>query len=40
MTTKVTLASGSPQRKEILRKLGVEFEVVVSGVDELDWRGP
>jgi septum formation protein len=35
MTTKVTLASGSPQRAEILRKLGVEFEVVVSGVDEL-----
>jgi septum formation protein len=31
----VTLASGSPQRKEILRKLGVEFEVVVSGVNEL-----
>jgi septum formation protein len=31
----VVLASGSPQRKEILRKLGVEFEVVVSGVDEL-----
>jgi septum formation protein len=31
----VTLASGSPQRAEILRKLGVEFEVVVSGVDEL-----
>ena len=32
---KVVLASGSPQRSEILRKLGVEFEVVVSGVDEL-----
>jgi septum formation protein len=32
---KITLASGSPQRAEILRKLGVEFEVVVSGVDEL-----
>jgi septum formation protein len=31
----VTLASGSPQRSEILQKLGVEFEVVVSGVDEL-----
>jgi nucleoside triphosphate pyrophosphatase len=31
----VTLASGSPQRSEILRKLGVKFEVVVSGVDEL-----
>ncbi len=31
----VVLASGSPQRKEILRKLGVEFEVVVPGVEEL-----
>jgi septum formation protein len=31
----LTLASGSPQRAEILRKLGVEFEVVVSGVAEL-----
>lgn len=40
MTTKVTLASGSPQRAEILRKLGVEFEVVVSGVDELTGGDP
>jgi len=32
---KVVLASGSPQRREILGKLGVEFEVVVSGVEEL-----
>ncbi len=31
----VTLASGSPQREEILRKLGVDFEVVVPGVEEL-----
>lgn len=31
----MVLASGSPQRAEILRKLGVEFEVVVSGVNEL-----
>jgi septum formation protein len=31
----VTLASGSPQRREILQKLGIEFEVVVPGVDEL-----
>jgi septum formation protein len=36
----VTLASGSPQRKEILRKLGIEFEVVVSGVDELSGGDP
>lgn len=32
---KLTLASGSPQRSEILRKLGLEFEVVVPGVEEL-----
>ena len=36
----VTLASGSPQRKEILQKLGLEFEVVVSGVDELSGGDP
>lgn len=32
---RVVLASGSPQRSEILRKLGIEFEVVVPGVEEL-----
>jgi septum formation protein len=31
----VVLASGSPQRREILAKLGVEFDVVVPGVEEL-----
>ena len=31
----VVLASGSPQREEILRKLGLEFEVIVPGVEEL-----
>jgi septum formation protein len=36
----VTLASGSPQRREILRKLGVEFGVVVPGVDELSGGDP
>jgi nucleoside triphosphate pyrophosphatase len=35
MSSGVVLASRSPQRREILRKLGVEFEVVVPGVDEL-----
>ena len=30
------LASGSPQRREILAKLGIEFEVRVPGVEELD----
>lgn len=32
---RVVLASGSPQRREILEKLGIEFEVVVPGVEEL-----
>jgi septum formation protein len=36
----VVLASGSPQRSEILQKLGVKFEVVVSGVDELSGGDP
>jgi septum formation protein len=36
----VVLASGSPQRAEILGKLGVEFEVVVSGVEELSGGDP
>jgi septum formation protein len=35
MRMSITLASGSPQRREILRKLGLEFEVVVPGVEEL-----
>jgi len=33
--TQLVLASGSPQRSELLRKLGLEFEIVVSGVEEL-----
>jgi septum formation protein len=37
---RLTLASGSPQRSEILRKLGLEFEVVVSGVEELSGGDP
>ncbi len=37
---RLTLASGSPQRSEILRKLGLEFEVVVSGVEELTGGDP
>ncbi len=36
----LVLASGSPQRAEILRKLGVEFEIVVSGVNELTGGDP
>jgi septum formation protein len=36
----VVLASGSPQRRELLGKLGVEFEVVVPGVEELSGGEP
>jgi septum formation protein len=36
----VVLASGSPQRREILSKLGIEFEVVVPGVEELEGGDP
>lgn len=39
-TPPVILASGSPQRSEILAKLGLEFEVVVPGVEELDAGDP
>ena len=39
-STIVTLASGSPQRAELLQKLGIEFEVVVPGVDELTGGDP
>ncbi|MCB0869806.1 MAG: septum formation protein Maf [Solirubrobacterales bacterium] len=31
----VILASGSPQRKEILERIGIGFEVRVSGVEEI-----
>ena len=37
---RLTLASGSPQRAEILAKLGLEFEVVVPGVEELTGGDP
>jgi septum formation protein len=40
ISKRVVLASGSPQRREILGKLGIEFEVVVSGVDELSGGDP
>ena len=39
-TPPVILASGSPQRSEILSKLGLEFEVIVPGVEELDAGDP
>lgn len=34
------LASGSPRRSEILRALGVDFEVMASGVEELSGGDP
>jgi septum formation protein len=37
---KITLASRSPQRRELLQKLGVEFEVVVPRVEELSGGEP
>jgi septum formation protein len=40
MTPSVVLASGSPQRRELLEKLGIEFEVVVPGVEELSGGEP
>src|SRR6185312_11622163 len=40
LVPRAVLASGSPQRREILGKLGVEFDVVVSGVDELSGGDP
>jgi septum formation protein len=37
---RVVLASSSPQRREILEKLGIEFEVVAPNVDELTGGDP
>jgi septum formation protein len=37
---RVVLASGSPQREEILQKLGVDFEIAVPGVEELTGGDP
>lgn len=37
---RVVLASSSPQRREILEKLGIKFEVVDPGVDELTGGDP
>lgn len=34
-TAKVILASGSPQRRDLLERLGIDFEVSVSGVEEI-----
>lgn len=34
MNPKLILASGSPRRKELLEKAGIEFQILVSDVDE------
>jgi septum formation protein len=36
----IVLASGSPQRRELLTKLGLEFEVEVTGVEEITHGDP
>lgn len=36
----VILASGSPRRKEILEKWGLEFRVITSGTDEIESGSP
>lgn len=36
----LVLASGSPQRRELLTRLGLEFEVEVSGVEEITHGDP
>lgn len=35
MDEKIILASGSPRRKEILQQVGIDFEVLVSDVEEI-----
>jgi septum formation protein len=39
-TRPVILASSSIQRQEILQKLGIEFEIIVPGIDELSGGDP
>jgi len=36
----IILASGSPQRKELLARVGLEFEIEVSGVEEITHGDP
>ena len=39
-STEVVLASASPQRREMLERLGIEFSVDVSGVEEITHGDP
>ena len=38
--TEIILASASPRRSEILSSMGIEFQIVPSGVDEESIKGP
>ena len=40
VSTEVVLASASPQRREMLERLGIEFSVEVSGVEEITHGDP
>ena len=39
-STEVVLASASPQRREMLERLGIEFSVEISGVEEITHGDP
>lgn len=39
-STEVVLASASPQRREMLQRLGIEFSVEISGVEEITHGDP
>ncbi len=39
VTSRLILASASPRRRELLGKLGVPFEIIVSGLEEAPWPG-
>ena len=39
MKTRLILASASPRRRELLGQLGVPFDVIVSGLEEIPWPG-
>jgi len=40
MNKRIILASGSPRRRELLERVGIPHEVIVSNVDETTWGNP
>jgi len=40
MNKRIILASGSPRRRELLERVGIPHEVIVSNVDETTWGSP